>query len=704
MKKFFYMFLMLSLAAAPLSAKKTEDLLMMETEDLFDLSLEELLDIEITSAGKMAEKVSEIPAGVYIVTRQNIEAYGYRTVAEVIRNIPGFYTIYDYQDDVIGLRGLLNEDNMIILINNVVHPTSDINEIMVPTEAIDRIEVVRGPMSVIYGSGAFLGSINIVTNHIPCGDPLNMVSAFYGSLNTYKLFARTSAEEGGFKYTLNASTYGSDGIQEDYEDMMGQRQSTEVEKRYPDAHKKTDGDLERKSSDFNFSAAYKDFYADFQYNESDKGIFESLSFHEGSTREIKIATGQIGWRHDLIPTIRTDGKITYSHIKMEELYDYFDPHDFGHGSVANGFGEEKHLEAELDFIWKPLPEFNMITGFNYKRKLDPSFHADYPMPPEFGEERIIAQYTTTDQDTRSLFVQMNYKPFEKLKLTAGARLEQYLSFDSESFIQYPDEKLSLRDSFNTDEEVYFIPRAAAVWSLTDHHILKLMYGEANKPFSDLEVALFELQWGIIAELEPEEIETVELNYLMVYPNYSLSLSLFRNNIENLLSTRFMKDEDGEFIPVRDNSGRMVTYGGEFILTAAPIENLSLELSAAYQETEDRTYKKRKIPFSPHLLMKAKADYRWDGFTVGLSGMYVDEMEPERSLEDPNGWRLKSSDEYVIADLNLRYDDAETGIFAAFKISNLFDQEVRYPATEEAQFVNGLIDEGRGFMGTIGWKF
>ena len=64
-------------------------------EDVADISLEDLLNVEITTAGKRPEKIGEIPASVVLVTREDIEIYGYQTLAEILENIPGLYQTDD---------------------------------------------------------------------------------------------------------------------------------------------------------------------------------------------------------------------------------------------------------------------------------------------------------------------------------------------------------------------------------------------------------------------------------------------------------------------------------------------------------------------------------------------------------------------------------------------------------------------------------
>lgn len=128
--------------------------------DLFDLSLDELVNVEIVTAGKAPEKIKDIPASVILITRREIEKYGYTTLTDVLENAPGLYNLYSYSgvSGNFGVRGFWNPNsqnsNVAILVNGVsqvydnerTHPLEKIN---VPVEAIDRIEIIRGPMAVL---------------------------------------------------------------------------------------------------------------------------------------------------------------------------------------------------------------------------------------------------------------------------------------------------------------------------------------------------------------------------------------------------------------------------------------------------------------------------------------------------------------------------------------------------------------------------
>ncbi len=162
----------LSLFSCLLNAASLND---EKIETLFNLTFEDLMNVKIDTAGKTCEKIGEIPASVVILTRQEIERYGYTTLTEALEHIPGLYNINNYEgiSGNFGIRGFWNstyENGSIVLLVNGINQKNDLKRsspftnIAVPIEAIDRIEVVRGPMSVTYGNGATFGVINIVTN------------------------------------------------------------------------------------------------------------------------------------------------------------------------------------------------------------------------------------------------------------------------------------------------------------------------------------------------------------------------------------------------------------------------------------------------------------------------------------------------------------------------------------------------------------
>ncbi len=165
---------------------------------LASVSEESLLFQEIPSvygASKFEQKVTQAPSSVSIVTSQDIKKNGYRTLADILRSVSGFYVTYDRNYNYIGVRGFgrPGDYNTRVLLLIDGHRTNDniYNQAAIGTEAIldvdliDRVEIIRGPGSSLYGSNAFFGVINIITRR---GRDLKgtEVSGEAGSFNTYK--------------------------------------------------------------------------------------------------------------------------------------------------------------------------------------------------------------------------------------------------------------------------------------------------------------------------------------------------------------------------------------------------------------------------------------------------------------------------------------------------------------------------------------
>ena len=143
--------------------------------DLTELSLEELMDVVITTASKSREKQSDAPAIVEVLTRDELTRFGGTTLLDVLTRVPGLAAVSGYFTDrsMIGFRGDALQGptsrHVLLLING--RPVREVQEGGIktslleafPIDAIERIEVVKGPGSVLYGSEAFAGVINVIT-------------------------------------------------------------------------------------------------------------------------------------------------------------------------------------------------------------------------------------------------------------------------------------------------------------------------------------------------------------------------------------------------------------------------------------------------------------------------------------------------------------------------------------------------------------
>ncbi|MCK5666956.1 MAG: TonB-dependent receptor plug domain-containing protein, partial [Thiotrichaceae bacterium] len=327
------------------------------------------MNTSITSATKHPEEARTIPASISIIPRSEINQYGYTTLVELFKNIPGFYINNNTEDQKIGTRGTIG-GGIQFLVNGVPqHPSTvkgltipEISRFNIPVESIDSIEVVRGPMSVMYGNNAFKGSINIITNDIE--NQGSMIAAGYGSQDTSKIFARFGETlDDGF-VSLNFGLYQTDGLGGQYKDMMSAAQLADLD---PAMHTSLHKDVTHDNLSIDFSAAWQNFSANIRYSDMDYGFYAlTPSFGRGNQISLETFNGMLGYKTELTETLTFNSSVIYSH----EEYD-LPQVDFANSSVQNSdisqFQETSRAEVELNLMYQPNDDFSLLTGYRYRR-------------------------------------------------------------------------------------------------------------------------------------------------------------------------------------------------------------------------------------------------------------------------------------------------------------------------------------------------
>src|SRR5690348_4987696 len=191
--------------------------------ELSQLSLEQLADLPIDSvfsASMYVQKVTEAPSSVTIITADEIRRFGHRTLADVLRTVRGFYVTYDRNYSYLGVRGFSRpgDYNARVLLQVDGHRLNDgvFGSALIGTEfpldvdLIERIEIIRGPSSALYGTSAFFAVINVITKR--GGDHGLDASATLGSFDAYEgrgTYSRRFAA--GPELLVSATGYQSDG-------------------------------------------------------------------------------------------------------------------------------------------------------------------------------------------------------------------------------------------------------------------------------------------------------------------------------------------------------------------------------------------------------------------------------------------------------------------------------------------------------------
>lgn len=717
--------LIITLAYMPLSL----DAQHKDSMNLYTYSLDELMNLRIESAARRTESIADIPASIVIISRQEIEQQGWQNIEEVLCNIPGMYQINDYLwfgADNFGVRGFFSSgsfNSMVIMVNGVSqkedwYNSFPLSKINVPVEAIDRVEIIRGPMSVVYGNNAFLGAINIVTNQ---NSNSSIASIGIGTNMNYKVFGRVAGEKEKLKYSINLSAFGSNGINEPYSKMASK---IENDWGLPD-NPTSNGQLtdHRKFIDAWFS--YDKFYFGFLQSHTHKGVIDYYpGYDDGHIAHIQSSNSIFGYKNSFGEQVDIKAQIGY--YSFRNLLDYKHNSD----TTAYGFNDIfcDAMDAEFNINLKPSNKWNINLGAYYRQVFRDKLVVD---APNLSDDYVNLDAGLSRKDrkhTWATFFQTSYSVTPQIILLAGARIEQTPSYKINYAVRFdPTESYTylFREGTYKYGQPFFIPRAAILYHINDNHHLKLMYGRAIKQASmgeNMDV----VRYPDREQLKPANMKTIEFNYYgLLTPNAITNISIFQNYANNLIS-RTNQMEDGVMRLFNTNSGELSTIGFEASTQYKPTNRISSTVSIVVQKSKNlqKGYENIALEYAPNFLAYATLSYQiFRNFSVGLSGHFVGAMEtywrPDtRDPLDPNdnrnpiqliadGSRIGNrTPGYFIVNTNLRINNLfGKKFYAAVHIHNILNNEIRYPTTRSNDiFDKGTLGYGRYITLNFGMMF
>lgn len=186
------------------------------SDDIGELSLEKMLDLEVVTASKSAQKASEAPATVYVITAENIAHRGYRDLEELLEDIPEVEiqhkSVAEY-NNWYTFRGIAGNDKFIVLLDGfrIASPTGTPHAIAHNYGLADakRVEVILGPASALYGADAFGGIVNIITKTGADTEGFQ-IHASGGNFGTHDSSIIAGYHKDQLSISLNIQTYHSD--------------------------------------------------------------------------------------------------------------------------------------------------------------------------------------------------------------------------------------------------------------------------------------------------------------------------------------------------------------------------------------------------------------------------------------------------------------------------------------------------------------
>lgn len=181
------------------------------SSELFSESINEydsVLGDHLFAVARMDQSIQDAPGAVTVITSEQIERLGIKSIPEVLRLVPGFFVDYSSPFTYVN-RGpnFPTPRRLQVLVDGVseVYPLVGLvrwETLPIPIERVARIEVVRSQSSSSYGANAFYGTVNIVSKH-----PNDVLGAN---------FQISGSENGGIAYARQASTFGNTSLMLDY--------------------------------------------------------------------------------------------------------------------------------------------------------------------------------------------------------------------------------------------------------------------------------------------------------------------------------------------------------------------------------------------------------------------------------------------------------------------------------------------------------
>ena len=643
------------------------DAVAADPRQLLDLSLNELSEIKIDmvyAASKFSEKVTDAPSSVSIVKDDQIQRFGYRTLAEIIRSQRSFDVTSDRVYSYTGVRGFNSLDDYgsrtLLLIdghrmNDPIFDTAAVGtEALLDVDLIERVEFIRGPGSSIYGSNAFFAVINVVTRSGASVDGLE-ASASAGSFDTYTGRVTLGKKlANGLDYLVSASAPFSDGPERlFYKEFNGPATNNGVA-------------LNRDATD-SWSTFGKISFGDFTlqggYISRDKGVPTAPSASVFNASNLAVNSrgyAELRYLHETSNGWSLTGRAYFDVFDFEGRA----PYDYDFGRVVNvDSASARWWGAEVGVSRTFFKSLRLATGAEVRHSLDLR-QRNYDAEPfnsyldVQSEQLVIGAYADSHLDIT-----------RQLSLTAGLRWDHY-------------------DSFGNTVN----PRTALTYKPLENTTIKLLYGEAFRAPNIYQLDYTSFRQRTNPALEPETIRTYEAvleQYFLT--NWRAAVSLFRNEIFSLID--ITADQFG-FVSFT-NAADAHVHGAEAEIEGKWDNGLLLRASYTHQQGESLTDGSRLVN-SPSDIVKTQVSvplFR-DKIFGSLELLYASERFTLERARTSDIWMLNGT---------LYSRNLAPHVEFSVSVYNILDQKYSTPGGLE-NLQDAISQDGRTFRVKLGYQF
>jgi outer membrane receptor for ferrienterochelin and colicins len=635
--------------------------------DLARMTLEELLHVRVTTASKKAESMLDAPAIMVVLTESDVHAYGNRSLVDVLDRTTSVFFM-GTQENIQGaltMRGdatLGSNNHILVLVNGrpiqesthggTIHPFLR----AFPLASVKQIEVIRGPGSVLYGTNAYVGVINVITKD---WDSSGVADVSYGSFDTRMASVAGGRKIGHLQWSAGMTASHDDGWNFTATDSLdGDKPALTRTARW----------FDRKVG-LNFNTKYKGLNVDLFYVKTQAPHLTNSTATTSWTRygisDAEQAMVDVGYQRALSPRWTSSLHGTYNH--------FTDVSDYGEIGVRD-VRSDNYLVDWTNQL-SITPALNAVFGANFSKRTGSFLEAAYDWygVPSYNRNSVTA------------FGQADYRPVSRLKLIAGAQV-----------IKIPGFTTHVNGGQSADESTipgiapHVVGRLGAIVTLPRGFGVKLLHSEAFRQPSVVETDLVRYDEGDYSQegnpdLRPEEIATtdLQLNYGSAHANAAVTFFVSRQS--NVIA----ETATSELI---QNFDRFQTRGIEGEARVRFATHFELTSAVTYQKLDNTTnpiFQFFAIPVAP-FMAKVGLSYRTEsGLTLGVhdsyfgtprESSYFDEEDPADTTKYVNPTASAFHDVRVNASYRLGkpgFLGSRADVTTHVSVSNLLDEQIYY---------------------------
>ncbi|PTL80061.1 TonB-dependent receptor domain-containing protein [Vitiosangium sp. GDMCC 1.1324] len=514
---------------------------------------------QVRAASKNLLSVDEAPASITVITQEELRAFGYTTLADALAGVRGFFISNDRSYTYLGVRGFAppGDLNTRILILWDGHSMNDVwagqgysaRDLSVDLGEVDRIEVVRGPGSALYGTGAFFAVINVVPRDSLGPGRRVETTAAVESLGTTRLRGTAAWDEGRNSVLLSVAGVNTQGAE-----------TTRMGDGLPvvdgmDGERAASISLRARSGGLSLQAS---FHA--REKQVPTGPFGTVLGAEGTRVEDLRGFAELRYEKTLDERLSLSLRGAYDASRYRGYWMYSQP---GGGLRRDtDSGRADWLSVEARFLFNFTPTHRLTVGLEGQGQLrvDQESLGPEGMRPLNSERRTLFSAYLLDE----------WRPHPRLSLSAGLRLDKYFDL--------PIAPIT--------------PRLALIGRPYDQGLTKLVAGFAFRAPNVYELDYNDNGLTQVAarRLEPESISTLELEHSHnLTDDLRLTVAGYHNRISNLvvLETQSGPPRCGsvpgtvQCITFANRPGETLAWGAEAGVHWQPGRYLLVDLSYSF---------------------------------------------------------------------------------------------------------------------------